>query len=289
MNPGTRLDGFRPPVEELMRSKLWRTTSIAIGVLAAVVFVCDCNKDDKITNGIPTEQMTQENADDVAVQVGASIAGDNAGMMGLIRGMATHPGEGYGKSIPARVASDTTFAIGAITVHLSRTFYDALGHETDGYTLLTTRLVAASRAFGTINTERYVAIVGRAHTIEARGIGVASDTIRVEGSGADTIQASFHSLSGNRTRYFHARTTTLLEGIVFPRPIEEGDWPSSGTATFTVVADRLRGNDRVDIEAHMEPTVVVHFNGTADVDLDVSGDHGYRVNLRTGFVRRRVG
>ncbi len=48
----------------------------------------------------------------------------------------------------------------------------------------------------------------------------------------------------------------------------------------------LRSNDRADVEAHLNATVVVTFNGTSQPEIVVNGVWHYRWNPGTGIVTR---
>ena len=63
-------------------------------------------------------------------------------------------------------------------------------------------------------------------------------------------------------------------------------WPLSGTVTYVVSADRLRSNNRADVEAHFDATVVVTFDGTSQPLIVVNGAWRYRWNMVTGAITR---
>ena len=70
------------------------------------------------------------------------------------------------------------------------------------------------------------------------------------------------------------------------KPVTSSSYPLSGTMIWTVSADRLRSNSRVDVEAHLTGIVVVTFNGTRYPDVTVNGTYHYRFDLKTGAVQR---
>src|SRR5438105_443766 len=85
-----------------------------------------------------------------------------------------------------------------------------------------------------------------------------ADTFLVNGASDDTLLNRFRSYDGTRTRYFHWVSSLAIANVEIPRG---GNYPVSGTVTFTVTADRLRSNSVSDIESHWNATVVITFNG----------------------------
>ncbi len=237
----------------------------------------------------PSGGMTQTTADDMATQVGSGMATDDGGVLSTVwvAGSGSSAFAPQGGLSTMATAAETTFTVGGITYTLSRTFYDAGDNVMAGFDpILTARVHATSRATGAIATQRFTATVGRSGWLDVRGVSALAETLAVDGASYDTCQSSFRSLDGLRTRYFYMVASCSLAALRWLKPPANAPWPLSGTATWTIRADRLRSNNRADIEAHFEAVVVVTFNGTQYADLEVTGGWRYRLDLKTGAVTR---
>ena len=150
-----------------------------------------------------------------------------------------------------------------------------------------TRVHWTSGATGTIEGLRDTASVSHAGVLDARGVQDGRDTLQFDGGAIDTLQNHFLSLDGTRERYFLWASVVDIAAVRFLKSTIQSDGrPISGTVTFTVTADRLRSNNRADVEAHIDATVVVVFNADGTADLSVDATHTYRWNLQTGVVVR---
>ena len=144
-----------------------------------------------------------------------------------------------------------------------------------------------SRAFGTYQGPRDTASVGHDALLDVRGIQAGQDTLRFDGTCRDTLQNSFHSLDGLRVRYFFWTSSTIVSAVDRLRNAgTTGGWPLSGTMTYVVSADRLRSNNRADVDAHFDALVLVTFNGTNQPEVVVNGTWRYRWNMQTGLITR---
>jgi len=235
----------------------------------------------------PGGGMTQQTADDLAIQTAANlvvIGGDlelakNTSNLAPLMGTRT--------ATTASTAWDTTIVWGSITYQATRTFYDALDKELPGYGPEAVRMRWTSRAFGAWEGPRDTASIGHEAILDVRGIEPVKDTLRFDGTCLDTLQNRFRSLDGLRTRYLFWTSTTVVNAVHVPKlSIPSGGWPVDGTVTWNVSVDRLRSNDRRDVEAHFEATVVVTFDGTAEPEIVVNGAFRYRWNALTGAVTR---
>lgn len=255
----------------------------ALVVAAAVIGGCSNNPTQ------PGGAVPQLTADDMAAQVGAGMATDNGGLLSTvwIAGSGGSLLSPKGPALSGTAAAETTFTSGGITYTLTRTFYDDGDNVMASFDpLLTARVLATSRATGAILTPRFAASVGRAGVIDVRGVSTLQETLVVNAASYDTCQSSFTSLDGMRTRYFYLVAECALADVRWRKPPASAPWPESGTATWTLHADRLRSNNRADVEAHLDVVVVVTFNGTQSADVDVAGSWRYRLDLKTGQVTR---
>lgn len=233
--------------------------------------------------------IDQATADDVALQTGATLENAMLDMGGAVTvGAAPSAPAGASRGFSANaVMWDTTFTHGGITFEASRTFYNALGVALDAYGPTAVRLVWTSRVYGSAATVRDTLTLGRTASTEIRGIQPLQDTLLVNGSALDTLMNHFRSLDGTRMRYFYWNSALSVHDVrALKSTLSSGGWPLSGTLTFVVSADRLRSNDRADVEAHLNATVVVTFNGTSQPDVVVDGTWHYHWNLVTGAIVR---
>jgi hypothetical protein len=233
----------------------------------------------------------QETADDVAIQSVTNVgllAAEVSALIGstpMLPQHGTREAEMYVARNPARVAWDTTFTNNGVTWEASRTFYDALDNPLPGWSPIAARMRWTSRAWGTYTGPRDTASVGHAAILDVRGIDGIQDTLPFDGTSNDTLQCSFRSYDGTRTRWFFWTGSATVENVRLLRSTP-GQPPHAGTVTFAVSADRLRSNNRVDVEAHFDAVVIVTFNGTTEAEILVNGSWDYRWNLITGAITR---
>lgn len=252
-------------------------------VLLALPLIAGCGN--KVT--APSSGMTSTTADDIAVQTVASL-----GIMGgdVQFAVSTTPPASAARTRRARPALalwDTTFVYGGITYEATRDFYDELDNLLPSYGPTAVRLHWTSRAYGTYEGPRDTASVGHTGVLDVRGIQAGQDTVQFDGACHDTLLSTFRSLDGTRTRYFLWISSSTLDRVRHLKStLGSVSAPLSGTATFTVSADRLRSNDRADVEAHFDAHVVVLFNGTMQPVIVVDGAFTYHWNMVTGMITR---
>jgi hypothetical protein len=149
------------------------------------------------------------------------------------------------------------------------------------------RLTWTSRAYGTVEGPRDTATVGHAAVLDVHGIQSTEDTLRFDGGSQDTLLNSFRSWDGGHVRHFYWTGLTTVGAVrILKSSYQQGGWPVSGSVTFVISADRLRSNDRADVEAHLDATVVVTFNGTSQPLIVVNGTYRYRWNMQTDVITR---
>jgi hypothetical protein len=230
--------------------------------------------------------QAQQNADDMAIQTVAAMDVVGGDVSIAIQGTPSSPA-GPARMAPARALWDTTFTHSGLTYEASATFFDASDNPLAGYGPLAVRLAWASRAYGTYRGERDTATVGHGAALDVHGIQAGQDTLRFDGACHDTVQNVFRSLDGTRTRYFYwVGVTTMSDVRILKSTLQSGGWPIQGSVTLVVSADRLRSNDRADVEAQFDATIVVTFNGTSQPLIAVNGAYHYRWNMQTGVITR---
>ena len=260
--------------------------------------------------------LSQQAADDIALQAAGSLTGTSGGLMleldasagsvpqnGALRLRPGDPHLGYRgvytngaaafrlrpgdpNAAATSASAETTFSAGAITYTVTRTFYDADGNPLPDYGPSATRLRLTARATGSISTAQWSASVGRAGILDVTGIESAEDTLQFDGAGNDTVQCHFLSYDGNRERYLYALGGRSLEAVRLLKNRDANPYPLSGKARWAWAVDRLRSDNRQDVEMHYTALVVVTFNGTADPEIVVDGTYHYHVNLNSGAITR---
>jgi hypothetical protein len=253
---------------------------LAAALLAIALMANGCGKSTSPTN---VGALTQDDADDMAVQGAAamnqvSLDADGAvGSLGASAYLVARPGT-------LAAMAETTFTRGNLTIQASRNLYAAGDVPLDHYDPTAVKLVWTSRIFGTIETPHDSATVGHAATLEVRGIQPTDSAFVLNGVAADTLMNRFQSYDGMRWRYCYWKSALTIADVI-SRHGSSGP-PLSGTVTFVVQADRLRSNNRTDLEAHLEATIVVTFNGTTTPTITVNERHRYHWFMPTGLVVR---
>jgi hypothetical protein len=183
------------------------------------------------------------------------------------------------------LSGDTTFQRGDVTFELHRTFYDLGGSAQSGPDANTDSVVCTSRAFGTDSTssQQWRVSVGHAGVLDVGGLNPVHDTYDLDGAWSDTLTSHFSSLSGSTTVDCYAQTHGVGAGIHLPK---SANYPSDGTITWTIYAQRLRNGDRSSVEKTLQATVTLTFNGTRYPIITVNGTWSYTFDLDTHLLVR---
>jgi hypothetical protein len=256
---------------------------VAASLLTIALIASGCGKSTSSTG--PDAATAQSDADDVASQSVLVLDQIGLDLEGAVAGVDTGPVESLGPA-PISALWDSTFTRDGITIEASRNFYDAQDNPLPRFGPTAVRLVWTSRVYGTVETQRDTAIVGHSASMEFRGIQPADTAAVISGTALDTLANRFRSLDGTRTRHFYWNSALTIADVVMHKSAGQNNWPLSGTVTFTVQADRLRSNDRGDVEAHLTATVVVTFNGTKRPAVVVNRRYYYHWNMQTGELTR---
>jgi hypothetical protein len=257
---------------------------IALALVSLSLAAAGCGTSSSPTNpGGPA--MTQETADDFALQAQLALNQMGADVDGAVGGLGGGQGVQVARHLlrPTSAQWDTSYTRGGLTVEASANFYDAGNQVLPGYGPTAVKLLWSSRIYGTFESERDTATVGHAGALQITGIQPADTAGVINGSALDTLLSRFLSYDGTRSRYFYWTSSLAIANLVWPKT---QPWPASGTLTFTVRADRLHSNDRGDVEAHLTATVVVTFNGTSHPDLVVDRIFHYVWEMDTGSIVR---
>jgi len=266
----------------------WHRAPLILAAFAMAVFWTGCSSD----NPVKATGFTQTDADDIASQAGQAMKAGAlttmSGADGASGGVSGSPAASFnpGRLAAGIAAAETTFTNGGITYTLGVTFFDANGNELPGYGPLAHRMLVTTRATGDIATQQFTASLGHAGSLDVTGIEATEDSLTFQGACNDSVDASFQSLDGQRTRTFHWLSSAILANVKALKDRQVNPYPLSGTATFIVHAERFASNQSLEVDRVWDATVVVVFNGTANPELTVNGSFHYTVNLNTGVVAR---
>lgn len=263
-------------------------TGLALLLLGFMLVAAGCGKGTGSTN--PSSPMTQESADDIAVNTVLAlntVGGDVEGA-GVSAGAALfQPGDSHARR--ARLSStqfDTTFTRDSITFHVTRTWIGVLGDTLAGPGSSASRLLWTSDASGHWTGERDTAQVGHHADLTVTGsrpLLSLADTLVFNGAAFDTLDNSFRSLDSLRTRRFHWESSLAVLNVQWPKGASV---PASGTVTINVIADRYITNGSNTRDGHWNATVVITFNGTPNANVTVNGTWHYHWNLATNVIVR---
>jgi hypothetical protein len=249
-----------------------------VPLLLTASVLAGCGKNSPTT----TNNVSQQDADDAAQQVGLMMAQGNGGSP-----TATSAAPDLKSAGAEAVASDTTFVVGHVTWTLTRAWFDAGGVEQLSYDPLTTvRVAVTSRGVGSIETVTDTASFGGAASIDIHGISILEDTLTTNVARHDTLACSFTPRFRTGRVHTYAVSTGAWNDVVQLKPVNLHPWPISGTAAWTLVIDRLATGDRGTVTKHFEVSVVVTFNGTQSATVTATGGYRYHLNLTTGAVTR---
>lgn len=268
-----------------MTSLHFRAPLAALACAGALI-LAGCSGDNPVNPG-----FTQADADDIAAQAGPAAA---AGMIANLNA-ADGASSGVSGSAAARFTplgagafaqAETTFTQGNITYTLGVTFYDADGNALTGYGPSAHRMLVTTRATGAITDQQFTASLGHAGSLDVTGLEASLDTLVFNGASNDSVDASFTSLDGLRSRYFKWRSGAVLTNTDLLKNRQANPYPLSGTLTYIVHAERFTSGQFADVDKTWDATVTIVFDGTANPALTVNGVFHYRVNLVSGVVVR---
>jgi hypothetical protein len=249
-----------------------------MALLAIALIAGGCGTSAKSPTGPTTTDLTQGEANDVALQ--ASFALDQVGLdvQGAAGGLPLAPGLRQG-ALPMHAAEDTSITFGGITAQFSRNFYDAGGNLLTGFGPDAVRMNWRSHIWGTVEALRDTATVQHHSDFDFTGIQLADTALVIDGACADTMLNTFHSLDSLAVRHGYWRSRLTAAAIAMRK--SDGR-PLSGTLTYAARVDVLRSRAQGDVEKHLSVVVVITFNGTQLPDVLVNGTYHYKWDMQHG-------
>lgn len=266
-------------------------------LLLALFAVAACSSDNDVTG--PGNGTTL--AFDVATIASDAVAEDvdiMAGMDGeiglltgsalLVEGVPGRPAVGGCNFGSGRFACPPRTHQG-LTLERTVTFLDALGATQGAYDAETTASIQiAVRIEGDVTRGNWSATVDRSRNLTITGLAGTETTRTVNGTGSESVSGSRHSgASGGggsgATRSYDLEGTVAITDVVMPvRGEGVAPWPLSGTIT-RIVTITPTGTDG---GTPVTRTIVVTFNGTANVPATVNGET-FTLNLAARRAVRR--
>jgi hypothetical protein len=212
-------------------------------------------------------------AEDVDIMAGMDgEIGFLSGPVALLDGVPTRPGVAGCNFVGGRFVCPRG-QHAELSVERIVTFRDAGGAAQAAYDALTTASIDIDVTIsGDIDRGPWDASIERTRELTITGLAGTETTRTVNGSGTESVSRSRHVASGQ------------IEDVIVPvRGEGVAPWPLSGTVTrvFTITPTGTGGGSPVT------KTIVVTFNGTANVTATVDGTESFTLNLAARRAVRR--
>lgn len=278
-------------------SQVPRRIALAFLCLSAVAFFLGgCGGDPSP----PVQQipiLSQEEADDVAQQMGVLLAANLGGWMYEIRAtQAAVPISGPQSLRRTRidgVQRDTVIASGAMTYGINYQYRQNNGDLAAVWDTSAVEIQALSNAIGTLAAPpRHNGTYQHHNDFEVLGIHASEDTLTFSGLADDTSLATMENTFTHETKFYFM---SLFVDFTF-QTLKDGSNPypiGGGECNVTVDADRQTSLDRNTAVRNLLVDFTIAFDGTATPLVTIVEDPGdprtifrYRVNLDDGTVVR---
>jgi len=247
-------------------------------LLALALVAGGCGTSSKNPTGPATSDMTQSEANDVALQTCFALDDVGLDVEGAVGGLPMSPALRPG-AMPMHAAWDTTLSFGGMTAEISREFYDAGNNLLADYGPTAVRMNWRSHIWGGRETYRDTALVAHHANFDFTGIQLVDTAIVISGTCADTLLNKFHSLDSLVTRYGYWRSALACTNV---RMRKIDGLPLGGTLTYVGKVDKLRSTELGDVEKHFSVIVVITFNGTRYPDVVINGLHHFQWDMEHG-------
>ncbi|MEO5825377.1 MAG: hypothetical protein ABIR59_05770 [Gemmatimonadales bacterium] len=178
-----------------------------------------------------------------------------------------------------------------LTLDRTVTFLDALGATQGAYDAQTTASIHITvRIQGDVTRGNWTGTVDRSRELTITGLAGTETTRTVNGNGTESVSRSRHSGSngngtgsGNAARSYDLVGTVAIADVIMPvRGEGVAPWPLSGTITRVITITPTAPEPGPPVSR----TVVVTFNGTANVPATINGE-AFTLNLAARRAVRR--
>jgi hypothetical protein len=249
-----------------------------MALLAIALIAGGCGTSAKSPTGPTTTDLTQSEANDVAVQTTFALDQVGLDVEGAASGLLLAPGLRQG-ALPLRSARAATLGSDGLNAEFLRSFYDAEDNVLAEFGPTAVRMNWKSHIWGTVESLRDTATIQHHSDFDFTGIQLLDTALVINGACADTLLNTFRSLDSLVTRHGYWRSRLTAAGIAMRK---YDGLPLSGTLTYVVRADVLRSSDQGDVEKHLSAIVVITFNGTLLPDVVINGVHHYKWDMQHG-------
>ena len=263
--------------------------------LAGAMMLGGCGDDDG--GPIPPAFIDETLADDIAQHVAMTLATDNGGWVygftaqpATIPLSALAPGGARLAGI-SRTLRDTSFTAAGIAWSVSDTFFTAGGAPQEDYDPATSvRVSLASLGSGVLSATNFSAAFQHRIRVGAPGLSATNDTLRFAGSSRDSSRSWFTSTIGTATGAYRRLLCVgnlQWEDVVTLKGQASDAPPRDGFAAATMNAWRYSNGDTTAVEKQASAvTVLIAFDGSTQVVMNIDGHYEYHVNLHTGEVHK---
>ena len=263
---------------------------------AALVAVAGCSKDSN--NGpIPPAFIDETLADDIAQHVGMTLATDNGGwVLGLTAEPATVPAQlaqtvGAHLSRATHALRDTTFTVAGVTWSIADTFFTAADAPQGDYDPVTSvRMSLMSFGAGDMIHPQFNAHFKHRIRVGAGSLSATQDTLTFAGTSRDSSRSWLTSAIGTGSGAFRRMLCVgdlVWENVATLKGQPSDAPPVDGFATCLYQAYRYSNADTTKVEkSATDVTVLIAFDGSTTVTMQVGNTYEYLVNLRTGAVTK---
>ncbi len=261
----------------------------------ALVAGAGCGGDD--SGPIPPAFIDETLADDIAQHVAMTLATDNGGwVLGLTAEPATVPAliagpVGARMARASRALRDTNFTVAGVTWTIADTFFTAADAPQEDYDPVTSvRLSLASFGAGDLGQSQFHAHFQHRIRVAAPGLSATQDTLKFAGTSRDSSRSWFTSTIGTGNgalRHLLCVGDLLWEDVATLKGQLSDAPPVDGFATCTYQAYRFSNGDTTQVEKQASNvSVLIAFDGSTTVTMQVGNTYEYLVNLRTGTLSK---
>ncbi len=275
-----------------------RSLVCAAFLLTTLVFLGGCGSDPKppVTQ-IPI--LTQEEADDIAQQMGVMIAANLGGWMSEINSTAdaipgvTPPALSLRGPGSAAIERDTTVTTGGMTYQMNFQYRLGSGDVVAVWDTGAVEVAVLSDGNGTlVAPPRHNGTYQHHNEFEVLGIHAGEDTLTFSGLADDTSLATIENTITHETKFYFANNfVDFTFQMLKNRTVNP--YPLTGECSITVDTDRQTSLDRNTAVRNLLVDFIIGFDGTVTPLVTIVEDEGdprtifhYRMNLNDGTVVR---